>query len=428
MKSRRLPFSSARGLLLPLALFLTSGTSHAQFVAGFVHAKIQNFRQTSTAAPVLDAVQPFQFGSILSAGTATINSATLTFGGTASPRAYTAVGNGDFSILDTFSTQAQLDAAYQTGNFALSINTSAGILARTIFLFPFSYPTTPQLTVPAGNWQGGILVLDPTVDYTFTWGPYSNAQAVDLIQFAIRNSGVTLNPFPATQTSYTLPAGSLLPNTTYTCDLAFVRVAGTTAADANIGAGYALFVKDDGFMIRTTAPALALNTAVSRKTHGLAGTFDIDLPLSGAAGVECRTSGATGDHSIVFTFSNAIASGTATVTSGTASIAGSPAISGNTVTVNLTGVANAQTIVVTMSNVIDAFSQMLPDTAVSASFLLSDTTANATVTASDVAQTKAQSGVAVSAANFREDVNANGAVNASDVGLVKSSVGTMLPP
>jgi len=189
-------------------------------------------------------------------GTATINSATLTFNGTASPRTYSAVvGTGDFSILDTFPTQAAMDAAYQTtGNFTVSIDTSAGIFSRSIFFFPFSYPTTPQLTVPANNWQSGSLVVDWSLDYTFTWNPFSNAQAADVIELVIRNSTVALPPFPATQTSFTLPAGSIQPGTTYMCDLAFVRVAGAAAGDPDIGPGYATFVKDTGFTISAIGP------------------------------------------------------------------------------------------------------------------------------------------------------------------------------
>src|SRR3954452_7456163 len=80
--------SPARWTLLVLALTVTAGTSFAQNVAGFLHGKIQNFQQTSSAAPVANAAQPFQFGSLITMGTATINSATLTFTGTSSPRTY----------------------------------------------------------------------------------------------------------------------------------------------------------------------------------------------------------------------------------------------------------------------------------------------------------------------------------------------------
>lgn len=254
MKSSRPYSSSPCWTFLLLALFASTATSFAQNVGGFLHGKIQNFQQTSPAVPVVNAAAPFQFGSLITVGTATINSATLTFTGTSSPRDYTAVGTGDFSILDTFATQALLDAAYQNGNFTVSINTSAGIFSRSIFLFPFSYPTTPQLLVPASDWQSGALVLDPTVDYTFTWNAFANAQAPDVIELVIRDSGVALDPFPATQTSFTLPAGSLQPNTVYTCDLAFVRVAGASTGDTDVGPGYATLVKDTGFTISAIGP------------------------------------------------------------------------------------------------------------------------------------------------------------------------------
>ena len=243
-----------RWTLLFLTFTISAASSLAQNVSSVVHGKIQNFQQTSSAAPVANAAQPFQFGSLILQGTATINSATLTFNGTSSPRTYDPVGTGDFSILDTFATQALLDAAYQSGsNYTVSIDTSAGVLSNSIFLFPFTYPTTPMLTVPAGNWQGGNIVIDPSVDYSLTWNSFANAQAVDVIQLVIRNSTVNNAPFPATQTSFTIPAGGLQPGTVYTCDLAFVRVAGATTGNADIGPSYATLAKDTGFTISTLA-------------------------------------------------------------------------------------------------------------------------------------------------------------------------------
>lgn len=254
LKSRSLLSCTARLVLGAFFFVVLTSIGRAQSVSGFVHAKIQNLTQTSSAAPVSNPVSPFQFGSLITAGTATINSATLTFTGTSSPRDYTAVGGGNFSILDTFLTQAAMDAAYQNGNYTLSVDTSAGIFSRSIFVIPFSYPTTPQLTVPAGDWQSGVLVIDATADYTLTWSPFSNANPVDLIELLISDSGLLLAPFPASQTSYVLPAGSLQPGLTYVCDLAFLRVAGAAAGDPDIGPGYAGFAKATGFIISATGP------------------------------------------------------------------------------------------------------------------------------------------------------------------------------
>jgi hypothetical protein len=172
-------------------------------------------------------------------------------------------------------------------------------------------------------------------------------------------------------------------------------------------------------------PALVLTSAASRKTHGMAGTFDIDLPLTGTPGIECRSTG--GNHTLVFTFPNNIVSGAAQFTAGAGSIAGTPAISGNTMTVNLSGVADVQQIAVTLSEVTDSFGQVLPDTDVNVGLLGGDTTGNRAVNSSDIAQTRSQSGAPLTNANFRSDVTADGAINASDLGLVKSRSGVNLP-
>jgi hypothetical protein len=163
---------------------------------------------------------------------------------------------------------------------------------------------------------------------------------------------------------------------------------------------------------------LQLVNGVSRKIHGDAGPFDI--PLSST---ECRTGGINGSYTLIFTFSNNVTSGNLTIDSGTGNVSGSPVLSGNTITVNLTGVANAQTLGFTLHNVTDEFGQSLPDTPGTLVVLIGDTNGNSVVNASDVAQTKTQIGQPVTNANFRNDVNPNGAINGSDAALVKSHSG-----
>jgi len=171
--------------------------------------------------------------------------------------------------------------------------------------------------------------------------------------------------------------------------------------------------------------ALQLTAAGSRKTHGGAGTFDINMPITGQSGVECR---AGGDYTLVFTFSNGLLSGNAAVTGGTGTVSGSPTFSGRDMIVNVTGVTNEQILTVTLSNVTDVFNQVAANSSVNIGVLVGDANSNRTVNATDVAQTKSQVGQPVSMSNFREDVNANGIVSATDVAQVKSEVGTSLPP
>jgi hypothetical protein len=97
-----------------------------------------------------------------------------------------------------------------------------------------------------------------------------------------------------------------------------------------------------------------------------------------------------------------------------------------TATINLTGVATGQTIVLKLTGVTDG--SAINDIALSMSVLVGDTSWNGMVSASDVTQTKGQVAQPVTTSNFRADVNANGSINASDVSLVKSQTGTSLPP
>jgi hypothetical protein len=175
-----------------------------------------------------------------------------------------------------------------------------------------------------------------------------------------------------------------------------------------------------------------VQAAVSRKTHGNAGAFDVDLPLSGTPGVEGRSGGATGDYTIVLTFlanvsvngnpQASVTSGKATIGSGGVSNGGMVFTSGNVVTIPLTNVANAQTIQVTLNNVNGSTSVTIP-----MSVLIGDVNGNGAVNAADVALIKAHSGQPVDATAFRSDVTADGNINATDVALAKSLAGTVLP-
>jgi hypothetical protein len=175
---------------------------------------------------------------------------------------------------------------------------------------------------------------------------------------------------------------------------------------------------------------LQLNSAVSRKSHG-ATPFSINLPLTSEPGVECRTGGASKNHTLVFTFDGPVIAGNAVATSslgaGNGAVLGSPTFSNNTMTVNLTGVTDQQKITVTLNNVTGASGAVLAPTAVSMNVLLGDTTGNKTVNSTDVSQTKAQSGSAISASNFRSDNTVSGAINATDVSQVKANSGHGVP-
>jgi hypothetical protein len=214
------------------------------------------------------------------------------------------------------------------------------------------------------------------------------------------------------------------PNTSTTQFNILIAVTCASASDC-----WAVGYSNDGtdertLVLRYTVPPIP-TSVVSRKTHGTAGDFDIDLPLAGNPGIECRSGGTNNDYQMLVTFANAVTFNSAALTSGTGTISSTTGSGTTAVTVNLTGVTNAQTITLTLSGVNDGTST--GDVGVRMSVLLGDTNANGAVNSSDISETKAQSGTVANSSNFRTDVTVNGLINSSDISTVKSKSGTALP-
>jgi hypothetical protein len=177
------------------------------------------------------------------------------------------------------------------------------------------------------------------------------------------------------------------------------------------------------YSITGTIPGL--NSVVSRKAHGTAGAFDVDLALAGPVSTEPRSGGATGDHTLVFNFAgpSVVVNGTpqATVSSGAGTVTGVNVV-GTSVLVNISGVPNAQITTVTLNNV----SYGVGTGNVSASFgaLRGDTNNDRTVNAGDATQTRTRSGNLTDDGNFRNDVNRDGVVNSGDAFIVRNASGT----
>jgi hypothetical protein len=168
-----------------------------------------------------------------------------------------------------------------------------------------------------------------------------------------------------------------------------------------------------------------LTTVVSRKTHGSAGTFDVNMPLTGSSGVEPRRGGNGNSHTIVFTFTTPIFSGSASIQSGTASVAGT-SINGNELTVQLTGVSNAQVVGLVLNNVTSS-TGTLAFTGVNLGFLLGDANNDRVNNAGDAAVVRNNSGRVVDGTTFRSDVTADGVINSGDALITRANSGGSVP-
>jgi hypothetical protein len=203
-----------------------------------------------------------------------------------------------------------------------------------------------------------------------------------------------------------------------------------TAADLNgnpitITGGNSVPIGPDPVYV-TKAPVFQI--AVSRKTHGTAGDFDIALNTEpGFESIECRSGGSAGAYTLVFAFDQAVESAQASVVSGAGSIAaGSPAFDpeNQTVGVDLTGVTSGQKITVRLSDIGGIAGQTAE---ISLRLLAGDTNGDRVVNIADTAQTQSRSGQSTGAANFRSDVNGDGKINIADTAFIRSQSGKSVP-
>jgi len=284
----------------------------------------------------------------------------------------------------------------------------------------------------SSNSTGGVpSTVGDSVSFQIDSSSFANRN----VKLALLNPHSTGNGFSQLNFSISSPGGTISQSfTTLASALAFctdnvlsLGAQGTGFITITITMTVTTSAPGDSFraqMLLGTGP-LFLSRAVSRKTHISAGDLDILLPLSGPLGIECRNS--SGNHTLVFTFTNNPASGTAAVTSGSGSVLGNPTFSGNAMTVQLTGVTNAQRISVTLSNVTDEFGEVLPNIALIIGRLQGDTNSDGFVNTGDALQTRNRSGQPTTVTNFRSDINTDGVVNSGDVLIVRNRSGTFLP-
>jgi hypothetical protein len=184
---------------------------------------------------------------------------------------------------------------------------------------------------------------------------------------------------------------------------------------------------------RVAAPGnnscIAAVSAVSRKIHGgdPTKTFDVNLPLIGTTGIECRKGTPTGkDFQVVFNFPAAVTVGGVSVTSkdGLAT-ADAPVIAGNNVAVNLHNVSNAQTLGITLTNV--AHGSEVGNVGVTMSVLLGDVDASGRVDSTDVFRVRQQSLQMANSSNFRTDMDTSARIDSTDVFVTRQQSLTSLP-
>ncbi len=203
----------------------------------------------------------------------------------------------------------------------------------------------------------------------------------------------------------------------------------------SIGRGYST-LDGYGFINLEAAAAATLPVAgvASRKNH--AGVdYDIALPATGPAGIECRAPGANNSYTLIYSFARPVASsGTASITSGVAAISpgsdtatASRGPNSNEVRVELTGVPNAQHLIVTLNGVTDGDGNTFASVPARMDVLIGDVNSSTRADAGDVIAVRLKTITSADATNFRNDVDLSGRIDAGDINLVRQSIVNALP-
>jgi hypothetical protein len=361
------------------------------------------------------------------------------------------------------------------GQIYAPLNFADGPIDQARFLFPFSVAAAPDgttlyvadlgnnrirkidlaiglvTTIAGSNVYGfagdGLPAALATLcePLSIRLGPDGSIFFLDYLNQRIRKIGTDGNINTVAGSGPTLVTGTAVVNDPVVCaDYSSSAPCGHFSGDggpatsAQINLPYAIAVDRVGRLfiadtsnnrIRSVDFGVPILSIGSRKVHGGAGAFDVDLPLFGTAGIECRSAGTNGDYTMVFTFAYPLTSvDGATVTSGSGSInSGAIGSDPHQYVVHLIGVTNAQTTTITLSNVADTAGDFSSNISGSMSVLVGDVNASGRVDAADVSSVRQQTLQPITSSNFRNDINASGRIDAADVSIARQQTLTSLP-
>ncbi|MBL8524949.1 MAG: Ig-like domain repeat protein [Betaproteobacteria bacterium] len=286
-----------------------------------------------------------------------------------------------------------------TGTCVVTMNAATSVTAT--FDIVLTAPGAPTIgTVNPGNGQAIVNFTAPASDGGSPITSYT----------ATCNAG----GFTGTGSVSPITVNGLTNGVTYNCSVTATNAIGTSAASAT------------GSVTPSAGAPVALVSVFSRKVHGAAGPFELEInssaPVAGAVTVEPRAIGS--GHLIVFRFSGPITStGTVALLDPNNPFGGvSAMMSGNDVLVTLTGVPDNRRARVTLTGV-----NGTTNAAANMGFLVGDVGGNRAVTASDIAATKARVGLALNANNYLSDLNVSGSISGTDVSTAKARSGLTLP-
>lgn len=209
-----------RWLLFPLAAL---ASLHSLSVSAQDTLQITKYRrlvQSSAAAPVAEAGNPYQF-VFFGAGLGLAGTSVTLTPPSGTPINVPTVGTDSLFRASAPSAQA-LNAVYAPGTYTVEVGVAGLTFESSVTLGTDAYPPAPSLA----NFTAAQ-AIDATSDFLIDWSPFTGGTAEDFILLRVMDSGANTvfeDTLDGTSEDYLLPSETLAEGQTYSLELTFVAI------------------------------------------------------------------------------------------------------------------------------------------------------------------------------------------------------------
>ncbi len=251
------------------------GGSGTNAITTFSVGKVHAYDQTSSGAPTLEPTGPYSFIAVTAlSSNRTATSVALTLPtASVSNLVQTPLHPESFMLFAGNTNLTTFDNIFPAGNYSFFVQAAASNQTVVVNLPVASQPGAPHLT----NYTAAQAV-DPSQAFVLGWDAFSGGTASDYISVDIGNvySSTKLGSpgaLTGTARTFTIPAGTLQPNSTNDSIIGFYRYVGTTNANYTTMAYRATYTT---FSLVTTGGA-ATGPLVLTNASWSPGVFSFDV-------------------------------------------------------------------------------------------------------------------------------------------------------
>lgn len=228
-----------------------SGGSGTNAITTFSVGKVHHYNQTNGASPILDAFTPYGFaGATALASNRTATSVALTLPtGSVSNLVHLPPPQAEIFLLSVIHTSlSTYDATFPAGNYSFFVQAAAS--NQTVVVNLPSTASLPQPAAPHLTNFPAAQAVNPNQPFVLGWDAFPGGAATNYIFVEIGTNGIYRSPNPGlpgalagTARTFTIPAGTLQPNSSYFSRVGFYNFAGATNASYATAAFRATFTE-----------------------------------------------------------------------------------------------------------------------------------------------------------------------------------------